>query len=33
MGIGRLVEWIKLSPRDLLPFSRFIGLALFTPQR
>ena len=25
MDIGRLVEWIKLSPRHLLPLSLFTG--------
>ena len=37
MGIGtvvagRLVEWIKLSPRYLLPLSLFTGFLLFAPQ-
>ena len=31
--IGRLVEWIKLSPRHLLPLSLFTGFILFAPQR
>jgi hypothetical protein len=33
MDIGRLVEWIKLSPRYLLPLSLFTGFVLFAPQR
>jgi hypothetical protein len=33
MDIGRLVEWIKLSPRHLLPLSLFTGFILFAPQR
>jgi hypothetical protein len=33
MDIGRLVEWIKLSPRHLLPLSLFTGFVLFAPQR
>jgi hypothetical protein len=33
MDIGRLVEWIKLSPRHLLPLSLFTGSALFTPEK
>ena len=32
MDIGRLVEWIKLSPRHLLPLSLFTGLMLFASQ-
>ena len=31
MDIGRLVEWIKLSPRHLLPLSLFTGFVLFAP--
>jgi hypothetical protein len=33
MDIGRLVEWIKLSPRHLLPLYLFTGFILFAPQR
>jgi hypothetical protein len=33
MNLGRLVEWIKLSPRHLLPLSLFTGFVLFAPQR
>ena len=33
MDIGRLVEWIKLSPRHLLPLSLFTGFVLFAPQK
>jgi hypothetical protein len=29
MVAGRLVEWIKLSPRYLLPISLFTGFVLF----
>ena len=29
MDIGRLVEWIKLYPRHLLPLSLFTGFVLF----
>jgi hypothetical protein len=31
MEIGRLVEWIKLSPRHLLPLSIFSDFVLFVP--
>jgi hypothetical protein len=33
MDIGRLVEWIKLSPRHLVPLSLFTGFILFAPER
>ena len=33
MDIGRLVEWIKLSPKHLLPLSLFTGFILFASQR
>jgi hypothetical protein len=33
MNIGRLVEWIKLSPRHLIPLSLFTGFVLFAPER
>jgi hypothetical protein len=33
MDIGRLVEWIKLSPRHLIPLSLFTGFVLFAPER
>jgi hypothetical protein len=33
MDIGRLVEWIKLSPRHLVPLSLFTGFVLFAPER
>lgn len=33
MDIGRLVEWIKLSPRHLVPVSLFTGFVLFAPER
>jgi hypothetical protein len=32
MDIGRLVEWIKLSPRHLVPLSLFTGFILFAPE-
>jgi hypothetical protein len=32
MDIGRFVEWIKLSPRHLLPLSLFTGFMLFVSQ-
>jgi hypothetical protein len=31
MDIGRLVEWIKLSPRYLLPLSLFTGFVPVAP--
>jgi hypothetical protein len=33
MDISRFVEWIKLSPRHLLPLSSLTGFLLFAPQR
>ncbi len=33
VNIGKLVEWIKLSPRHLVPLSLFTGFILFAPQR
>ena len=33
MDISRLVEWIRLSPRHLLPLSSLTGFLLFAPQR
>jgi len=30
---GKLVEWIKLSPRYLLPLSLFTGFLLFAPAK
>jgi hypothetical protein len=33
MDIGRLVEWIKLSPGHPHPLSLFTGFMLFAPQR
>jgi hypothetical protein len=33
MDISGLVEWIKLSPRYLLPLSLFTGFILFAPQK
>jgi Super-infection exclusion protein B len=33
MDIGRLVEWIKLSPGHLVPLSLFTGFLLFAPER
>jgi hypothetical protein len=31
MDLGKLVEWIKLSPKHLLPVSLFTGFTLFAP--
>ncbi len=31
-NLSGLVEWIKLSPRYLLPISLFTGFALFAPE-
>ena len=33
MDIGKLAEWIKLSPRHLVLLSLFAGFALFAPKR
>jgi hypothetical protein len=33
MEISRLVEWIKLSPRHLLPLPLLTAFTLFAPQR
>jgi hypothetical protein len=33
MDMSRFVEWIKLSPRHLLPLSLFTGFLLFAPPR
>ena len=33
MDIGRLVEWIKLSPKHLVAIFLFTGLVVFAPQR
>ncbi len=33
IDIGRRVEWIKLSPRYLLPLSLFTGFILFAPKK
>ncbi len=33
MDIGRLVEWIKPSPRYLLPLSLLTGFLLFAPAK
>ena len=33
VDISRLVEWIKLSPRYLLPLSLFTGFVLFAPEK
>ena len=33
MDIGKLVEWIKLSPRHLVPLSLFTSGVLFAPAR